>query len=285
MQTLEKKNQVQLNNKNIINRRFLYSSKVNLSINNNPAHKFALSRTLRVYESNSCYSLIPKNACSTMRFSIAKANGFVNSLQDIHWIHANNQAFMATNETAYLSSYTFTILRCPFSRVLSAFMDKIVNFDIQAWQLRNARQRKFELYDLSFKQFILELDKMNPANFDIHWRPQHHFFLFEKYDGLYALENFDKDIPTIESKTGIEIIDTRDALKHDSMKLKEESGLEQYCLRPALELLVRKREGFKPPQRQMFDEQIIEIIKKIYAEDFRVYQDNFGLSPLMKEFY
>ncbi|WP_373417475.1 sulfotransferase family 2 domain-containing protein, partial [Vibrio parahaemolyticus] len=72
-----------------------------------------------IYNSNSLYTFIPKVACSTMRYTVARENGCVTGLSQANWIHNNNQTFNATLSEALRTDYSFVILRCPFSRLAS----------------------------------------------------------------------------------------------------------------------------------------------------------------------
>ena len=44
----------------------------------NAAHQFAAQHALSIYAADAIYSFIPKNACSTMRYTLAIANGWSN---------------------------------------------------------------------------------------------------------------------------------------------------------------------------------------------------------------
>lgn len=52
----------------------------------NSRYHFAAGFGLSIYNSNSVYTHIPKNASSTMRYSIARANGLVDDDVDISWV-------------------------------------------------------------------------------------------------------------------------------------------------------------------------------------------------------
>jgi len=164
----------------------------------NRDHNFALQWSMMIYQTNTLCTIIPKNACSTLRFSIAKANGCVRDIKDINWIHANNQTFMASTETAAKAAYTFAILRCPYARLFSAYMDKFVEMDVQSWQFRNACDRRFHTHDITFKMFLSELQRMQPSQFDSHWHRQFEFLLYDKYDDYFQFENLQSAIPIIE---------------------------------------------------------------------------------------
>ena len=96
------------------------------SIHVNTKHRFAQQHALNLYRKDALYSFIPKNACSTMRLSVAMANGFIKHKRDYNWIHQNNGTFSAELRDLVRCQYAFVILRDPFSRLVSAYLDKIV---------------------------------------------------------------------------------------------------------------------------------------------------------------
>ena len=106
----------------------LLKTKGNISnLKANKDHDFAIKHTSIHYKSNSVCTWIPKNACSTLRYSIALSNGAISGIEEIDWIHKNNLSFTASNKELLDAKYTFTILRNPFKRLLSFYCDKICN--------------------------------------------------------------------------------------------------------------------------------------------------------------
>ena len=97
------------------------------AIEKNEEHEFARRHTLVHLKSNSICTWIPKNSCSSLRFSIAKANGAISGIEDIDWIHKNNSSFTASNKELLMADYTFVVLRNPFKRLLSFYCDKLCN--------------------------------------------------------------------------------------------------------------------------------------------------------------
>lgn len=219
-----------------------------------------------------------------MRFSIAKSNGCIESLADLNWIHANNNSFNATTESAARSDYAFVILRCPYTRLYSAFMDKLVNFDIQAWRFYDACNRSFNVHDLTFKRFIHEIGSKPVQSLDIHWRRQVDFMLFKDYDDYFCLEKFATAAKSINQKSGVNIIDTRQALGHGIGPIAVISGNPTPFTMSALELLLQKRAGIVPDPAAMFDTDMVGIVKTLYSDDLDFYAGKFGPSELMKRF-
>ena len=96
-------------------------------IEKNEDHEFARRHTLVHLKSNSVCTWIPKNSCSSLRYSIALANGAISGIGDIDWIHKNNSSFTASNKELLTANYSFVILRNPFKRLLSFYCDKLCN--------------------------------------------------------------------------------------------------------------------------------------------------------------
>ena len=59
----------------------------------NPKHNFAHIHAIQIFDSNAIYSMIPKNGCTTMRVSIALANGAIADASQWEWVHLNNDSF------------------------------------------------------------------------------------------------------------------------------------------------------------------------------------------------
>lgn len=104
--------------------RQLKNAKIELvPLNKNERYNFSGSHSLSIYPIDAVYTFIPKNACSTLRYSIAIANGFIENKSNIDWIHSNNKTFISTLQEIAQAKYTFTVLRCPFTRVASSYLD------------------------------------------------------------------------------------------------------------------------------------------------------------------
>ena len=110
------------------NTRLLKNAKLEYcQVNQNKMHAFSSSHTLSIYPIGAVYTFIPKNACSSLRYSIAVANGFLDGVEDVKWIHKNNQTFVSTQREVCIANYTFVVLRCPFTRIASGFLNKLVD--------------------------------------------------------------------------------------------------------------------------------------------------------------
>ena len=264
--------------------RFLKYSATNYeALKQNSKHNFAQRHTIRIYKSNAIYSFIPKNACSTMRTSIAYANGCIDNPQDFNWIHNNNHTFNAELSDLICADYTFIILRCPYARLASVYLDKIVSRDIPAWNFYDLIDRKVELDNISFTKFVQKLKNNAVKNGNIHWRPQVDFLVYQKYDDYFCLENFAEVITTLKTKIGLEIIDARHLTNHGLDKLKLIDNDDYSQVKPA-EIFRFKKDGYCPAPRSLYSDELIETVHKLYRHDIELYQDVIREPRLMFQF-
>lgn len=247
----------------------------------NARHSFALRHALRFYSANTIYTFIPKNACSTMRVSLAIANGCIQDKNDFNWIHLNNDTFSADLASALTAAYTFVILRCPYTRLASAYLDKIVGHYPDAWQLYDLTERKHKVSAMSFDFFIRQLQKKPVREGNIHWRPQVDFLLYERYDDYFALEEFAQAAQYLEHKIHLSVVDARNLTNHgtDHFAVIGEHG--DYAHHSAFAIMQLKHAGQCPSPLALYTDELIAIVKKYYYDDIELYQSLFGSKNLL----
>ncbi|MFZ2449827.1 MAG: sulfotransferase family 2 domain-containing protein [Methylovulum miyakonense] len=261
-------------------RQLNYADTSYLSLGRNVPHQFAQAFALRIYRSNSVYSFIPKNACSTMRLSLAMANGCISREADFNWIHCNNDTFRADLAALIQAEYTFVILRCPFARLASAYLDKIVDTTGVAWELYDAVQRKIEIEDMTFRIFVNTVTKANVLRSNIHWQPQVDFLVYKEYDDYFNLETFATVQNTIANKTQIEIVDARNLTRHgiDRFELVSDGNYADY-LPDAIRTM--KKTGKAPKPAALYDDELVAKVSKTFKKDIALYKSLFGTKNLM----
>ena len=174
------------------NSRLLRNARLEYSpVSQNKSYTFSLAYTLSIYPLDAVYTFIPKNACSTLRYSIAIANGFLGDISDIKWIHKNNQTFMSTPREVSLASYTFVVLRCPYTRVASCFLNKVVDGNVITKDAKGNRT------SVNFYDFLLFIKSQNRSERNEHWRNQSDFLHYERYDEYFSLESFSEAINSL----------------------------------------------------------------------------------------
>lgn len=261
--------------------RFLkYSAASYDALANNIQHNFAQSHSLNIYESNSIYTFIPKNACSTMRTSIAYANGCIEDVRNFNWIHKNNQTFKASLSNLIQAKYTFVILRCPYARLASVYLDKIVSKYPPAWNFYDLIKREIELDNLTFADFVDSLLNKAVLNGNIHWRQQVDFLVYQQYDDYFCLENFDRVVKTLKKKINLDIIDARNLTNHGTDRF-EFIENKDYSKVKSSDIFKLQQDGFCPTPKSLYFDEIIEKVQSIYERDLKLYLELFDNSYLM----
>ena len=269
------------------------SSSYNNLLQDNDRHRFAQKKALRLYKSNAIYTFIPKNACSTMRLSLAFYNGCIDRIEDVTWIHRNNSTFQANLASLCSADYTFVILRCPFSRLASVYLDKIVGLKLTHKLYRNRQKRnllklinkflfdriRFDLRSMSFYNFVRILND-NALRFDPHWRPQVDFLVYKDYDDYFCAEEFSIVVKTLKSKLDLDIRDARKLTLHGTDHLKKIED-KNFSTLPASTIRQMKENGEYPSYKSLYNDESIELVKTMYSQDIDIYNSIFGNSNLL----
>ena len=186
---------------------------------------------------NIAYINNPKVGCTTIKRSLI---GY-----DVDNIHDHKHFSKIKDQNASI----FTVVRNPFVRALSGYLNKIglERDDPYTWKNFTKRYGISESDNISFKEFLTFLDQdKEPETIDPHFRQQYFNISFDtlKPNFIGRLESM-KDVEIYLSAFKVRI-ETRDGNKTEAKK-----KLEKY-----------------------YDEDIIELVKRIYSRDF----ENFGYS-------
>ena len=253
--------------------KFSKTSRTKTSIDTNERHEFARRFSLTHLKSNSVCTWIPKNSCSSLRYSIAIANGAISNISDVSWIHQNNRSFSASNKELLSAKYCFVLLRNPFKRLLSYYLDKICHNDnSQEDRSCELAHKVFNSSDeTSFENFVDTIaEKPSLINDDIHTRKQSDFLVYSRYDDYLSLENYKASAEKIHQKIGLELFDTRDNNSIFTTKSKQES--DQFT--PYLSAMQNRRlldDGIKPISENMYTLDMLRKVANIYFVDILLY--------------
>ncbi len=257
-------------------RTFRYSSVVNTSLlRANPQHNFAQGSAMSIYPSRAVYTMIPKNACSTLRLSIAIANGAIEDESQWHWIHHNNDSFRPSLAELATASYTFVVLRCPYARLASCFLDKFVGRTPEAWNFHQLAKEAVDPAQLTFRQFCKAVCQPPLLTGNIHWRPQTDFLVYKSYDDYFCVELFDAAKAKIESRIGLKIADARPLTRHGSGLHEELPVSEPHCDTEVWKIEARMHAGSRPHPASLYDAELRALVARAYDKDLALFRGHF----------
>ena len=252
---------------------FLKTKGNSSNLKTNKDHDFAIKHTSIHYKSNTVCTWIPKNGCSNLRYSIAKENGTITSVEEIEWIHQNNDCFNASTKEALQADYTFVILRNPFKRLLSFFLDKLCHS--QEDQSEESYKRAHKAFNfnsnLSYSDFIDHIWENTDSIYDDeHTRPQCDFLLYRNYDQYFALEAIKQANEQIHYKTGIKVEDIRDKNSIFTSKGCERSDQIMHNT-PADEISSLLKQSKVPITENMYTNEMAKKVSALYLQDILLY--------------
>ena len=252
---------------------FLKTKGNSSNLKTNKDHDFAIKHTSIHYKSNTVCTWIPKNGCSNLRYSIAKENGTITSVEEIEWIHQNNDCFNASTKEALQADYTFVILRNPFKRLLSFFLDKLCHSQEDQSEESYKRAHKTFNFDsnLSYSDFIDHIWENTDSIYDDeHTRPQCDFLLYRNYDEYFALENIKQANEEIQNRTGINVEDIRDKNSIFTSKGCERSDQITHNT-PAKEISALLKQNKVPITENMYTNEMAKKVSTLYLQDILLY--------------
>jgi hypothetical protein len=201
----------------------------------------------------------PKVACSTIKISLQRLELEKESFnrdrfEDVHVREFSPllQLTQLPDFEEYLERndfFKFCFVRNPYSRLLSCYLDKILNptvfkekESVLAFMGLNINDID---YPISFGDFVSVIEKQSLLEMDYHWRPQTYLTCQStiKYDFIGKLENFENDF--------------NHASKYISPELDKYYSPE-----------VRHQTGANKRLQKYYDDDLFERVYNIYEVDF-----------------
>lgn len=260
-----------------------YASGGALTLASNGQHRLAHDHSLMVYNAHAVYSMIPKNACSSLRVSVALANGTIDDLRDWRWIHNNNSTFKPSLGELATARYRFAFLRCPYSRLVSCFLDKFVSRRPDAWEFHELTGETVDLPRLTFRHFCSEMAKPHIKHTNIHWRPQVDFLVYKEYDDLFCVEDFDAAARQLDHRIGLKLVDSRPFVRHDTSRHKTLPISKNFADTELWQIEAILMNGMRPHSASFYDDELRETVLAAFAEDQRLFQQLFHGKGLFDE--
>jgi hypothetical protein len=98
--------------------------------------------------------------------------------------------------------YKFTVVRNPYHRLLSAFIDKVASGDVARFSHIPGYK---SLAPEAFEQFVQWLSNENNVNYNHHWAPQESLMMIspEGFNRIGKLESYSQDLSSIFDDLGV----------------------------------------------------------------------------------
>ena len=140
--------------------------------------------------------------------------------------------------------FRFTFVRNPFTRTLSAYLDKVERRAIERRAIRDNKKT-------AFKKFLLELDA-GKLHSNAHWAPQSDLFLIpaDQFDFIGRVESLQTDLSKVKNR----LLDTDSAEPVKSFLGNATNATSKLAL--------------------YYDDETARLVRKLYRQDF----DLFGYS-------
>lgn len=210
-----------------------------------------------------------------------KAEGINESVHHLHrYVHENltlqnSNRWQANRFINSADYFKFTVVRSPWQRLTSAYLNKFVDVDKPSELMLSARTAIEGVYSLknqsadyqksiTFRQFLNYIVETDDQYLDVHWRPQHTFFRNIDLDFIGKLENLSSDFAYIRER--LNIGEDMTLPQKNVTTYKNVSNLVDDCsdLYPS-EL---KKLSSRPIAQFFYTPDLIDLVKSRYKSDF-----------------
>jgi len=237
------------------------------------------------------YCPIPKAACSSFKELMLKLEG--KSESDEGMVHARTleytleiypyeEALTLLKNNHY---FKFTIVRNPWIRLVSGYLDKFVfyktldlsNFtkDVIDWVYQDQGQKADYQKSITFEQFVKYLCSNPDRVLNSHWKPQYLFLGNTDFDFIGRFESLVDDYQTIQAKTGIPL-----ELQWRNKTIKASQPIEQTLNLSNLYPSEIKSLNSRPSYHQLYTPKLVEDIRQRYQQDVERFAYDFNAENL-----
>ncbi|MGD1804564.1 tetratricopeptide repeat protein [Dapis sp. BLCC M126] len=254
--------------------------------------KSIINRYLVNHKLKIIYCPIPKNACTMFNTIMVEhsdySQQYKESSEDIHEYIGRLEVEMRLTEPSYMQNpdyFKFVILRNPFKRLVSAYLNLIVK---RPKPISFAYKLVMDVYkdlgmkpdihkSITFSQFINYLVKTDNDRLNAHWRPQHTFLCLGRFqfDYIGQFENLNQVKKDLNQKSQLKIPENileYKRTKYSNYKLENKLHKKHP---DELRRLIKKVGGF-PKSEVFYTPEIEAMVREKYAEDIKIYESEFN---------
>ncbi len=236
------------------------------------------------------YCSIPKNACTLFKNMMLEKTDikykFIESKVSVHEYLDRNKGILFKDFIACFDSqesFKFTILRNPFKRLVSAYLDKFAKYPYPAMEFfcqklvkTIYRKSGIELEpenSITFSQFVHYIANTKDRDLNDHWRPQSSFIGSFEFDFIGQFENLDHTIDVLQNHFNIKIAKKVAELSHVTNYQESDCNLEFHNMYPPE---LRQLAGM-PKAEQLYTPKLLDLVKVRYANDIAMYEKAFQI--------
>ena len=244
----------------------------------NGKHQFALRHAMAVFASDTIYSMIPKNGSTGLRTAVGVANGVIDGPQQNGWISGNPHQTYAPVTIAELARarFTFVVLRDPFTRLSSAYLDKIVARKPDLWPFLGATNGALRAEDVTFRRFVETVTTNQGARNNPHWRPQEEFLIYETYDAVIPLERLHDHADLLRERAGLQVVDALSVGDNQNARFTTLDDRLYADTRPHDLFGMQGEQQRSPSHAAMYDDELRERVEACYAQDLFLHRAAMG---------
>lgn len=235
------------------------------------------------------YVAIPKNACTSLKMAAINATEmdaeFSNAAVSVHAFMKSHFAFPQESKEAQQAREDFrwiVVLRNPFSRLVSAYLNKIVGSERDpAKHFGRVQKLRHGLptgsldpkRGVTFAEFIRGVAGTTDIEADEHWRQQSIYVGTDlnRYAYVGRLEGFQKMGDDL-AEFGLRLVP---ANRNRTVYMTVGEIGEAADILPA-QIQAAKA---KPAAKSFYREDLVELVARRYAQDINLYHRAFGITP------
>jgi hypothetical protein len=223
-----------------------------------------------------CYCRIPKNACTLIRYGIAAKFKLIDTdkpLEAITWVNKNTEYLVKKfkDSEKIKAPNQFVILRNPFERILSSFLDRVVNRKDKIDHL--LKKKNIVLNGMvNFEKFVEDIlphiYTENP-----HFVPQYLFMRKKiRYNYIIDIKNLNKMIKSGQFYDLLNIDEYQtDILSKHTNSIKLNMNFKNAYKMPLKEIKYLNKHYISIYEKCFSNDKINKIIQNLYKKDYQIY--------------
>mgnify|MGYP001082136558 CR=1 FL=1 len=227
------------------------------------------------------YNYMPKNACSTVKSTLAFANDGSVFEQTPHQLDAKYRQKPINIDGSWKR---LVILRDPFERLISAYLDKVIRplepdvVKLVDWIYRTEYEReRVGEQSITLRQFWHWVRQQQSDNLNPHWRHQSAMLAFDSYDYILRVETLVSDWNALGLSNSVS--ELRVFLNHATSSMSDFRRV-LYGVPGHFIYGFRITTGIYPHKACFSVPELLEEVKQYYAADYKLLEEMEQPSPM-----